>query len=74
MNKNDFRLMGEYQNGLLWYSLTMNLSIWQGADIFCGWKGNIESMPKTEDMFIGKSISDVVNEAFTEQELKKILG
>lgn len=73
MNKYDFRLMGEYQNGLIWYSLIMNLSVWQGIDVFCGWKGNIENMPKTEDMFIGKSISEIVNLAFTEKQLHKIL-
>lgn len=59
-NNNDFRLMGEYQNGLLWYSISLTLSIWQGDDIFCGWKGNLENMPNMENMFIGKSMSEVI--------------
>jgi hypothetical protein len=72
MKNFDFRLMGEYQNGLLWYSVLMNLSVWQNQDIFCGWFGNIVNMPKVDDMFIGKSTSDIVRSAFSESDLKKI--
>ena len=71
--KYDFRLIEDKENILIWYSINMDISVWQILDegILCGWKGILEDMPEMEEMVITRNLDEIVEE-LSDDVLKQI--